>query len=181
MIEIGNKYGRLTVIKKSQTKNQRGYWLCKCECGKQTIVRSDRLPAGKTQSCGCYRQDRITQVHYKGGKYITGKEYSNIKYFADKRNIEFNLTIQQIENLYERQNKKCKLTGREISFNTTKRNSNRQGKIDCGNASIDRINSNKGYHIRNIQLVDKDVNFAKQQLTQKEFIQLCKEVVQYNG
>ena len=32
-------------------------WLCVCECGTEKTLRQDRLLAGKTKSCGCYRRD----------------------------------------------------------------------------------------------------------------------------
>ena len=53
----GNKYGKLTVIKKvPKPKNKliRGsWWLCNCECGNEVIVRGNALKTGNTVSCGC--------------------------------------------------------------------------------------------------------------------------------
>jgi hypothetical protein len=46
---IGNKYGRLTVI----GRDHESRWLCKCDCGKETIVHSGNLKTGDTKSCGC--------------------------------------------------------------------------------------------------------------------------------
>lgn len=50
---IGNKYGRLTVIKDDGVINDKRYYLCKCECGNQVSIRSDSLISGRTRSCGC--------------------------------------------------------------------------------------------------------------------------------
>jgi hypothetical protein len=37
-------------------------WLCQCDCGSQTTVRSQRLLIGNTRSCGClHRDQRIEQ------------------------------------------------------------------------------------------------------------------------
>lgn len=33
------------------------YWLCKCECGGQTIARGSSLRDGKTRSCGCLQKE----------------------------------------------------------------------------------------------------------------------------
>lgn len=50
----GNKYGRLTVIKKTgRDKKGNALWLCKCSCGELSIVRSQHLRRGETKSCGC--------------------------------------------------------------------------------------------------------------------------------
>lgn len=51
---IGEKYGKLTVLEKAG-KDKRGcwLWLCKCECGNETIVNGAKLKNGHTKSCGC--------------------------------------------------------------------------------------------------------------------------------
>ena len=54
MIDLsGQRFGRLTVVRKADNKNGRVAWLCVCDCGKETIVSSDKLRQGRTQSCGC--------------------------------------------------------------------------------------------------------------------------------
>lgn len=42
--------------------------------------------------------------------------------------------------------------------------------------SLDRIDSNKGYIENNIQWVVKEINFMKNNLTEKEFFILCNSV-----
>ena len=54
--EIGNKYGKLVVIARAQKPEGRpkgAYWLCKCECGKEKIIRGADLRTGNVNSCGC--------------------------------------------------------------------------------------------------------------------------------
>lgn len=59
----GQKFGRLTVIKRAQnTKDGRSQWLCKCDCGNETIVIGKNLSSGKTISCGCYHLEQIKKV-----------------------------------------------------------------------------------------------------------------------
>ena len=57
----GKEYGRLTVIREAQYKNDTGRakWLCKCKCGNQTVVYSNNLRQGSTSSCGCYKKERF--------------------------------------------------------------------------------------------------------------------------
>lgn len=48
------KFGKLTVLKRVENdKNKRTQWLCKCECGKEKIIRGSSLTSGNTLSCGC--------------------------------------------------------------------------------------------------------------------------------
>ena len=54
--ETGNRYGKLLVLGKDEelsNKNNRAWWLCKCDCGNTTIVSSKCLRNGHTTSCGC--------------------------------------------------------------------------------------------------------------------------------
>lgn len=54
----GNKYGRLTVIKRiPNTLERTTRWLCKCDCGKLHEVNKNMLINGTTQSCGCYARE----------------------------------------------------------------------------------------------------------------------------
>jgi hypothetical protein len=50
----GKKFGKLTVLQMyGRDKNNVIKWLCKCECGNETIVYGEVLKNGRTQSCGC--------------------------------------------------------------------------------------------------------------------------------
>jgi hypothetical protein len=45
--EIGNKYGRLTVLERAGTdKYGRAQWLCECECGNLHTVLGANLRSG---------------------------------------------------------------------------------------------------------------------------------------
>lgn len=47
--EIGNRYGRLIVINREPNdKSGRAMWKCKCDCGKEIIVRGTSLRYGST-------------------------------------------------------------------------------------------------------------------------------------
>lgn len=53
----GMRFGKLVTIKKVKKlpddKDKHDKWLCQCDCGNTTIVRSNTLREGKTKSCGC--------------------------------------------------------------------------------------------------------------------------------
>lgn len=53
--EIGNKYGKLTVIaRESHINNDNAaYWRCRCDCGNEIVTSGKRLRSGHTMSCGC--------------------------------------------------------------------------------------------------------------------------------
>ena len=52
-IDITNqKFGKLTAIQKTESRNGKTYWLCKCECGNEKEVQTSHLRNGSIQSCG---------------------------------------------------------------------------------------------------------------------------------
>lgn len=61
-IHIGDKYGKLTLLEKTNRKSSNGcyYWKCQCECG--TIKEIDSGHWGKTISCGCVRSKGETKI-----------------------------------------------------------------------------------------------------------------------
>lgn len=57
----GQTINRLVVIREAgRTKGGKVTWLCRCECGAETVVTSDHLRSEHTQSCGCLKRERAT-------------------------------------------------------------------------------------------------------------------------
>ena len=56
---IGQTSGKLTVIAEApeelRPSLECAYWLCRCECGNETIVAGHKIREKLTQSCGCDR------------------------------------------------------------------------------------------------------------------------------
>lgn len=80
LLEAGARFGRLTVkelaARGSAKEGRRDrVYLCVCDCGNSTEVRSGNLRSGSTKSCGCYRKDSAAKQHTKHGMFGT-PEYS---------------------------------------------------------------------------------------------------------
>lgn len=57
----GRKFGMLLAVRRAagtHEHNGEAFWLCRCECGKEVVVRSDHLIDGHSRSCGCRRARR---------------------------------------------------------------------------------------------------------------------------
>jgi hypothetical protein len=52
---VGQRFGRLVVVKRSDDK--KGYWTCKCDCGNVKDICGTSLKNGDTKSCGCYNRE----------------------------------------------------------------------------------------------------------------------------
>ncbi len=61
----GQRYGRLTVVERAPNQGQKVCWRCQCDCGNESTVQTFNLIFGQTNSCGCYRRERASEVHMK--------------------------------------------------------------------------------------------------------------------
>lgn len=51
----GQKFGRLTVVKRAPNKGTHACWWCRCNCGNSKLIPviGTHLRTGNTKSCGC--------------------------------------------------------------------------------------------------------------------------------
>lgn len=63
----GQKFGRLTVMYRSDNRHNQTYWHCKCKCGKEIDVYAQHLLTGKNVSCGCESLERIRELNKTHG------------------------------------------------------------------------------------------------------------------
>lgn len=72
---LSNKrFGRLTALEYVSNSDING-WLCKCDCGETTIVKTNRLISGHTKSCGCYMRDRTSESNFKD---LSGMKFNRL-------------------------------------------------------------------------------------------------------
>jgi hypothetical protein len=168
-LEEGDVFFFLTLIKVvGKSKNGTHKWLCQCKCGNEAVVTTPQLKSGKTKSCGCYKKRKKSEHHlWKGYCDISGRLVSEIRLRAKKKGLAFTIDAKFLWELLQKQDSRCALSGTHINIDN--------------NASVDRINSKKGYTKNNVWWVDKDINKMKMDLPLKRFIELCEKVARYNG
>ena len=170
----GKRFGLLKVISYSHSDRQNcPFYICRCSCGKEKTIKGKYLKNGDTKSCGCLREiSGNKNLRFTGYKEIHGKFFSRIVRSAKSRKLEFNITIQQVWDLFLKQNRKCSFSGMLLNFQSNTH-------LYDGTASLDRIDSNKGYTIDNVQWVHKKVNMMKKEMSDSEFITWCREISGY--
>ena len=169
----GKKFWALTCMRFSHKKGWYDHFFWKCDCGKEITYQGSAVANGAKKSCGCGSYPRKNKSHFwKGNGEISGTFWYHKKKSALKRHIEFDLSMEDGWNLFLEQNRKCALTGIILTFQK------KSSEFD-GTASLDRIDSTKGYIKGNVQWVHKDVNLMKHQLTQENFVELCQKVVDF--
>ena len=178
---INRKFGKLTVISEhSVTRNSHTRYTCKCECGKETNVLGTHLRQGTTVSCGCANKRGSDRLDWKGCGEISGAFWKHhIVRSADgdkgRRNpVEICITIDDGWKLFLMQNRSCALTGLSLTFP-------KKFNDKSWTASLDRIDSTKGYICGNVQWVHKDINMMKRIYTQAHFIHMCKLVAEHSA
>ena len=61
----GQQFGMLTVMEPAGNLNGHTAWRCRCDCGREAVIRTDHLRIGHARSCGCQKteiQKRLTFV-----------------------------------------------------------------------------------------------------------------------
>jgi hypothetical protein len=107
------------------------------------------------------------------GWYLTliglNENVSNSRKRADKMNFDFDLTLKNLVDIWLEQKGHCALTGVELS--------NESGSLEQKNpyrASVDRIDSSKGYTKDNVRLLCHWANNAKSTYNDDLFRSMCK-------
>ncbi|MFZ9145743.1 MAG: hypothetical protein ACO21H_00705 [Sediminibacterium sp.] len=167
------RFGFIEVIGKNGVAGHNTIWKCFCHnCNSYKDLISPLLNS-RRKSCGCYKLTRGSKSPYWKGVGDIPKVYLNqLKNNASKRNLEYNISKEYLWDLFEKQEKKCALSGIDLIFG-------RFGR-DNITASLDRINSSIGYVEGNVQWVHKHVNYMKLNHTQEYFLELCNKIIEYN-
>lgn len=188
---IGKKYGEYEVVdnKFYYNKFSRMYHFhVKCSCGKENYLSTYQLEEGIAKICrSCSKKIEIEESYKlnrgltKLWKIRTYKDLSAVMFFhirqkCKERNLfwDDSITPKYLYDLYEKQNRKCKLSGLDIILSTERKGV--KPNFDIITASLDRIDSSKGYIKGNLQWVHKEINIMKNNHKQEHFIQLCKLV-----
>lgn len=153
----GQRYGRLTVLERvSEMGAPKVLWKCRCDCGKERIIKAESLRNGDTVSCGCYSIDRMIQYSTKHGLRYTriydiycgmkkrcyNKDSASYKYYGGRGIDICQEWLNDFTRFYEW--------------------SMSHGYSDT--LTIDRIDNDKGYSPDNCQWITKGENSRKRNI-----------------
>lgn len=188
------------VCKECQVKHQRKYYECNkkrirehqrgyYECNKERLNEKQREYGRKNKK----RIDEYKKEHYKCNKerinekrkerYKNNKHYdinddvkirkwamsrlSTLKSRAKNKNLEFNLELQDI---LDARVKYCPYLGYELMYGSY----NEERMLS---ASVDRIDTTKGYIKGNIEIISNRANIIKSNLTYDQWIVFAKRIL----
>lgn len=131
----GTRFNRLVAIR--YIPNSGGKWLCKCDCGRETIQPGTDLRNGKILSCGCYRNQKLMEQSFKHG-HSAEREFR----VWLQMNARCSKGGSGSKNYYERGIRVCDRWKGEHGYDNFIAD---MGRKPFPGATIDRINNNMDY------------------------------------
>ncbi|MCK9435097.1 MAG: hypothetical protein M0R32_09840 [Candidatus Cloacimonetes bacterium] len=169
----GRRFGILTVIGRTTEADKYGLlWELRCDCGKKIKKAYDKFKFRTSCGCETFPFGNKSKT-WNGYGQISRSYFSHIKGHAKTRGIEFDISIEYLWSLYEKQNGRCSLSGAELIPPVSRH------KIKT--ASLDRIDSNKGYIESNVRWIHKDLNLLRWDYPDEIFINFCRLVSSNNS
>lgn len=163
---IGQRFGNWTVKNNDVIIDHEAKLLCHCDCGFENYISVLTLVKGISTQCFNCGNNPNTKLGNKNPKWkgigVVPGSYLN-------RGKKLSPEIKQYAaELIEQQQFKCALTGLPVSF-------------EKNTASLDRIDSNRGYVKDNLQWIHKAVNIMKNAYPQTYFISMCHQIAKTNS
>lgn len=168
----GKKVNKPAAEIKRQRKNGKKFFYCDLKC------------AGKS-NCSHLKKYHTEESILRIQKYNKQKDelsqfryhLNNAKRRAKKYNREFDLDLEYLKNIWEKQVGKCAVTKLQMvqKFIHTKKNRTEKSPYQ---ASLDRIDNNKGYIKGNIRYVCFMFNIARNNFSDEEVLEFCNKAQQ---
>lgn len=178
----GRRFGRLSVQGMADETNCKvKFWLCRCDCGNDTLVRGGALTRGYTTSCGCYAKEvhsrKRTGRSESGlttliGKYRCTRKSRNEKRVKKGKPLQtWKLSRKEWKQLFQQPCHYCGVApSRSIGQN--------DHKLFSFNG-VDRMDNERGYQPDNVVTCCQLCNRAKGVLAYSEFASAIRQIYQH--
>jgi len=172
-----------TILEEVKDNNRKMYKV-QCGCGKIELRRPTHVNSGRTKSCkSCSAKLTVSKypmpVNKTGCNGLSGTHFFSIKNSAKIRKITFDVTPEFLWKLYEDQFGMCAISGVRIHLKDAIKNNSVDWSVVT--ASLDRIDSSKGYQPGNVWWVHKRVNRLKNDFSMDELLYWSQAIVKQHG
>jgi hypothetical protein len=160
----GQRFGKLTVLRRGSTKNTKIHWLCQCDCGKTKEISGYHLTRKatiSTKSCGCLW---LASISLSGDEGSFNGLYHNYMLGAKSRKHEFCLSKEQFRAIASDFCFYCGAAPKP--FYSIQRKTEAEPFITNG---IDRVDNTIGYVKENCVPCCGVCNFMKRDMSASEF------------
>lgn len=143
VVNIGDKYNKLTVIDFVERRNYMPIWRFRCDCGNIKLVNIYNAISGRVKSCGCLRKFFSKETKTRHG--ASTKEGRHLEYIAWSHMKErcHNVLCPDYHNYGGRGITVCETWKVYENFLTD------MGKKPCKSYSLERIDVNGNYEPTN--------------------------------
>lgn len=160
---IGKRFGKLVATQhlgRIKNSDPDQYWVCKCDCGNEKIIRARNLANGNTRSCGC------ASGKLPKGQAAFNQLRNSYKRGAKTRNLSFELSDNDFRKITSQ---KCFYCGVVPAQSVAQVHSGRLNG-DYIHNGVDRIDNMDGYTTGNCVPCCKSCNYFKGTLSMEGFI-----------
>lgn len=162
--ETGNRYGRLLVLRHvGSSKCGNAEWLCRCDCGKEKIIRGGGLRNGGTKSCGCLQKEVAHMASLPEGEAAFNALLCGMKWAARRSGNDWELSREDAHKLTSRPCYYCGCLPSQFWGNA------RYNGMYVYNG-LDRVNNDLGYTLENVVPCCRDCNYMKRKMTKEDFL-----------
>src|SRR5579859_3391995 len=176
---IGQRFSRLLVVSKDESKHGRTHWLCVCDCTKQCSASGKSLRSGKKKSCGCLRREMgqaRAAIMSENNRLPEGESGFNLLYAtyrcgATHRSLNFELSKEAFKSLTTGD---CFYCG----SSPNQKIGNELSGFYVYNG-VDRKSNSIGYTIENSVSCCGQCNLMKRFMSPEDFISACRSVVNH--
>jgi len=155
-----------TEAERNLRMNRRVY--CSLSCVGKDNVRN--LPKPTKESAAHLPKGRICDSLSPFRMFV-----NKARMHSKQKPKECTLTVEQVKQIWEDQNGKCPMTGWNLFLPPS---TSWKGKLMPYTASLDRIDSEKGYVKENVRFVAVIANFSKNKFSDEDVIDFCEAVTQ---
>lgn len=176
-------YQKTTEFKNNRFK-QNAIYNCKCFCGNEFKTRASYIKTKRVKSCGCLIHEyKEKPIFRKEGNPLLLTLYNKYTRSANKRNLDFNLTLIEFEYLTKQNCYYCNTPPIKELLELRKDRINRGATWLLEHTykynGIDRVDSSLGYFTNNCVSCCTNCNIAKNDLSTSIFLNLVKKIYEF--
>lgn len=173
---IGQRFGKLIVLRKAGSKQGDMLWHVQCDCGNMAIAMGNALKRGQTKSCKCLRKESqkraVAAIKLPAGESSKNRVKDNYKNQAKAKNLPLSLSDDDFSKLFSGN---CYYCGQPPSNHTNKPKNNGNFVYN----GIDRLDSELGYLLTNVVSCCWTCNWMKRNLSPDKFLAHVKQIQAY--
>jgi hypothetical protein len=139
-------------------------FVCECKMCRRKYNASEKVLKRKRELAPTQRNKHRLNVIFWSSKQN-----------AKKRNLEHNIDLEYVRELFDNQKGLCYYTGKEMFIDTREKDNNEDS------VSLDRFDSSKGYIKGNVVLCRWVINRMKNDLTTDKLFEVVKEIYKFNN